>query len=70
MRNLVVTGFDVRSFYDEFPAAREALQQITPLEMRIETLTGLDQLPLALRKILRREARGKLVLRVTPEPRL
>lgn len=70
MRNLQLIGFEVNDFPEEFPAAREALRQIAGLQMRTELVEGLDQVPVALRRLMRRESQGKVVVRVTPQPKL
>jgi len=70
MRNLQLIGFDVNDYQEEFPAAREALRQIAGLQMRTELVEGLHQVPLALRRLMRRERDGKAIVRVALQPKL
>jgi NADPH-dependent curcumin reductase CurA len=70
MRNVHLTGIEVNDYREEFPAAREALRQLAGLQMRTEVVDGLEKVPLALRRLMRGDTQGKVVVRVTPQPRL
>ena len=66
-------GFIVPDFIDEFPQAREQLQKWAEdgkIKSTCTVVDGLENAPEALTKLFTGENTGKLLVRVSPEPKL